>query len=80
MFEKVGESTETALSVLVEKMDLEGVCSKEMSKSDRAGACCHSFKEKYNKVSWEGEDSAFVVGRLPTLCSNILVNMNANTV
>ena len=55
MFEKVGESTETALSVLVEKMDLEGVCSKEMSMSDRAGACCHNIKEKYNKVgSWSG--------------------------
>ena len=46
----MGESTETALSVLVEKMDLEGVTSKEMSKSDRASACCHNIKEKYNKV------------------------------
>ena len=54
MFDKVGESTETALSVLVEKMDLDGVCSKEMSQSDRAGACCQNIKEKYNKVgSWE---------------------------
>ena len=50
MFEKVGESTETALSVLVEKLDLEGVCSKEMSNSDRASACCHSIKEQYKKV------------------------------
>lgn len=49
VFDKVGESTETALSVLVEKMDLDGVCSKEMSQSDRAGACCDNIKEKYNK-------------------------------
>lgn len=39
MFEKVGEATETALTCLVEKMNVFDTDVRSLSKVDRANAC-----------------------------------------
>lgn len=40
IYEKVGEATETALSCLVEKMNVFNTNVKNLNKIDRANACC----------------------------------------
>lgn len=40
IYEKVGEATETALSCLVEKMNVFNTNVKNLSRIDRANACC----------------------------------------
>lgn len=40
IYEKVGEATETALSCLVEKMNVFNSNVKNLSKIERANACC----------------------------------------
>lgn len=40
IYEKVGEATETALSCLVEKMNVFNSNVKNLSRIDRANACC----------------------------------------
>lgn len=40
IYEKVGEATETALSCLVEKMNVFNTNVKNLSRIERANACC----------------------------------------
>lgn len=40
IYEKVGEATETALSCLVEKMNVFNTSVKNLSRIERANACC----------------------------------------
>lgn len=40
IYEKVGEATETALSCLVEKMNVFNSNVKNLSRIERANACC----------------------------------------
>ena len=50
-YEKVGESTETALIVLVEKLNVFGTDLVKRSKADLASACNDIIKSHFNKVS-----------------------------
>nr|XP_039264651.1 sarcoplasmic/endoplasmic reticulum calcium ATPase 1-like [Styela clava] len=49
VYEKVGEATETALTVLCEKMNVDGIPLDGISKCSRANACCNSIKERLSK-------------------------------
>jgi len=49
IYEKVGEATETALSCLVEKMNVFNSNVSNLSKIDRANACCAVVKQLMNK-------------------------------
>lgn len=49
-YEKVGESTETALSVLVEKLNVFELNLSGKSKSDLAHACNEDIKNHFTKV------------------------------
>lgn len=56
VYEKVGEATETALTCLVEKMNVFDTDVSSLSKIDRANAC--------NSVS-DGRSCSCRVGRFP---------------
>ena len=49
-YEKVGESTETALTVLVEKLNVFGTNLSGKSKAELANACNDVIKSHFNKV------------------------------
>merc|ERR1712002_315166 len=49
IYEKVGEATETALSCLVEKMNVFNSNVKNLSKIERANACCSVIKQLMKK-------------------------------
>ncbi|XP_062299233.1 ATPase sarcoplasmic/endoplasmic reticulum Ca2+ transporting 1, like [Scomber scombrus] len=49
IYEKVGEATETALSCLVEKMNVFNTSVKNLSNVDRANACCSVVKHLMKK-------------------------------
>uniref|UniRef100_A0A3B4ZQF3 Calcium-transporting ATPase n=1 Tax=Stegastes partitus TaxID=144197 RepID=A0A3B4ZQF3_9TELE len=49
IYEKVGEATETALSCLVEKMNVFNSNVKNLSKIERANACCAVVKQLMKK-------------------------------
>ncbi|KAK5850810.1 hypothetical protein PBY51_001655 [Eleginops maclovinus] len=49
IYEKVGEATETALSCLVEKMNVFNSNVKSLSRVDRANACCSVVKQLMKK-------------------------------
>lgn len=49
LYEKVGESTEVALVVLVEKLNVTDIEVKGVSKSERAHICNMSIREQYKK-------------------------------
>ncbi|XP_074475279.1 ATPase sarcoplasmic/endoplasmic reticulum Ca2+ transporting 1, like isoform X2 [Sebastes fasciatus] len=49
IYEKVGEATETALSCLVEKMNVFNSNVKNLSKIERANACCSVVKQLMKK-------------------------------
>ncbi|XP_053197362.1 ATPase sarcoplasmic/endoplasmic reticulum Ca2+ transporting 1, like [Scomber japonicus] len=49
IYEKVGEATETALSCLVEKMNVFNTNVKNLNKIDRANACCSVVKHLMKK-------------------------------
>ena len=49
-YEKVGESTETALTVLVEKLNVFGTNLAGKSKAELANACNDVIKSHFNKV------------------------------
>jgi len=51
IYEKVGEPTEVALIVLVEKMNIPGLKLSDFSKSERAHACNNAISEGYKKVN-----------------------------
>ena len=51
MYDKVGESTEVALTVLVEKLNVTGIDIDKWTKSERANACNNTLKSQYKKVS-----------------------------
>lgn len=46
IYEKVGEATETALSCLVEKMNVFNTEVRGLSKVERANACCSVSLQK----------------------------------
>ena len=48
-YEKVGEATETALTCLVEKMNVENLSKVGASKSELAMLCNHSLANQFNK-------------------------------
>lgn len=50
IYEKVGEPTEVALVVLVEKMNVTGLNLEKFSKSERAHVCNDAIKDGYKKV------------------------------
>lgn len=50
-YEKVGESTETALTVLVEKLNVFGTNLAGKSKAELASACNEVIKSHFNKVN-----------------------------
>lgn len=50
MYDKVGESTEVALKVLAEKLNVEGVDKSNMSREELATACADSIYKEYKKV------------------------------
>jgi Ca2+ transporting ATPase len=49
-YEKVGEATETALSVLVEKLNVFGMDLTGKSKAELAHACNENIKDHFTKV------------------------------
>lgn len=49
IYEKIGESTEVALSVLVEKLNVTGADVSKWSRSERANGCNEIIKGKYSK-------------------------------
>ncbi len=49
VYEKVGESTEVALKVLAEKLNVQGLDLGSMSSQQRASACFKAVCEKYDK-------------------------------
>jgi len=49
VYEKIGEATETALTVLVEKMNVHNVNKSMLSNSQRAMACNNDIRQKVNK-------------------------------
>jgi len=49
IYEKVGEPTEVALIVLVEKMNVTGLNLTKFSKAERAHACNNAIREGYKK-------------------------------
>jgi len=49
IYEKVGEPTEVALIVLVEKMNVTGLDLSKVSKADRAHICNTAIKKNYKK-------------------------------
>jgi len=49
IYEKVGESTEVALVVLVEKLNVTGLETGRYSKSERAQVCNNALRENYKK-------------------------------
>jgi len=49
IYEKVGEATEVALTVLVEKLNVTGMDVDTLSKSERANACNNMLKAMYKK-------------------------------
>ena len=49
IYEKVGEATETALSCLVEKMNVFNTEVRGLSKVERADACCSVSSQKKRK-------------------------------
>ncbi|KAJ7990018.1 hypothetical protein DPEC_G00310510 [Dallia pectoralis] len=49
IYEKVGEATETALCCLVEKMNVFNTEVRDLSKPDRANACCSVIKHLMKK-------------------------------
>ncbi|XP_022076293.1 ATPase sarcoplasmic/endoplasmic reticulum Ca2+ transporting 1, like isoform X1 [Acanthochromis polyacanthus] len=49
IYEKVGEATETALSCLVEKMNVFSSNVKSLSRIERANACCNVIKQLMKK-------------------------------
>ncbi|VDL57539.1 unnamed protein product [Hymenolepis diminuta] len=50
IYEKVGEATETALCVFVEKMNVYGVSKVGLSKRDLGMACNHNIHEMWDKL------------------------------
>jgi len=48
-YEKVGEATETALTVLVEKMNVFGVDKSGLSPRELGMACCQNIQSRWNK-------------------------------
>lgn len=49
IYEKIGEATETALTVLVEKMNVYNTNKNMLSNSERAMCCNNVIRQKYNK-------------------------------
>lgn len=49
VYEKVGEATEVALTVLVEKMNVTGMDVDKLTKAERANACNNMLKAQYKK-------------------------------
>ncbi len=49
VYEKVGESTEVALKVLAEKLNVQGLDTGSMTNLQRATACFKSVADKYDK-------------------------------
>jgi len=49
MYEKVGEATETALTVLVEKMNVNGVDKSGLSKKDLGTVCNQNIQSSWKK-------------------------------
>ena len=50
-YEKVGESTEVALKVLIEKLNVQSLNREHMTEQEKAKACCNAVAGKYVKVS-----------------------------
>ena len=49
MYEKVGEATETALTVLVEKLNVTDVDKRDLSRKDLGTACNRSLQAAWRK-------------------------------
>lgn len=49
VYEKVGEATETALSVLLEKMNVHNVNKKGLSKKELSSVCSRSIQDQWRK-------------------------------
>ena len=49
IYEKVGEATETALTVLVEKMNVFNTNKKMLSPQELAMCCNNVIRQKFNK-------------------------------
>lgn len=72
MYEKVGEATETALTCLVEKMNVFDTDLKGLSRVERAGACnsvsrtglSHGCIARGSGVSGDVKEKGIGLGRL----------------
>jgi Ca2+ transporting ATPase len=49
VYEKIGEATETAMTVLVEKMNVHNTNVNVLSKTERSMACNNAIRKKYTK-------------------------------
>ncbi|XP_067930205.1 calcium-transporting ATPase sarcoplasmic/endoplasmic reticulum type-like isoform X3 [Watersipora subatra] len=49
VYEKVGEATETALTVLVEKMNVLNTDKSSLTKKELGTACCHTIQTNFHK-------------------------------
>ena len=67
MYEKAGESTETALSVLVEKLNLGSISKSSLSDTEQACVCCHKIKDDIKKVRMWVPSLVVIIGPSPHL-------------
>ena len=49
-YEKIGESTEVALKVLAEKLNVQGLERDGLTKQQKAIACSKTVLDEFNKV------------------------------
>ena len=70
-YEKVGEATETALVVLVEKLNVFGLNLEGKNPHELANACNHEVQKHFSKVSGE------IDFKLYNCCSNS-INQSVN--
>lgn len=54
-YEKVGESTEVALKVLAEKLNVQGLDRSSLTATQKATACLKCVEQQFKKVGGEGE-------------------------
>lgn len=60
-YEKIGESTEVALKVLAEKLNVQGLDRSAMTAHERAAAVCKTVTQEHKKV---GQCGVYVLHNL----------------
>lgn len=67
-YSKIGEATETALVVLVEKLDVFGDAKKPMNDEDRATACNTAIRSRYSRAQGKVSCVWGIIASVVLLC------------